>query len=48
MSDPKTVAEKLDAAAAVDDNGEAFGGVILGFFAALDKARWAEEDTDDE
>jgi hypothetical protein len=44
MSDPKTVAEQLDAA----KNGDEFGGVILGFFAALDKARWAEEDTDDE
>jgi hypothetical protein len=44
MADRKTVAEQLDAA----QNGDEFGGVILGFFAALDKARWAEEDTDDE
>jgi hypothetical protein len=44
MSDPKTVAEQLDAA----KNGNEFGLAVLGFFAALDKARWAEEDTDDD
>jgi hypothetical protein len=42
MAERKTVAEQLDAA----QNGEEFSGAILGFFTALDKARWAEEDTD--
>lgn len=48
MSDPKTVAEQLDAAAAKDDDGREFGNVILGMFAALDKARWADEEDDDD
>ena len=42
MSEPKTVAEKLDAAR----NGEEFGQVLNGLFAALDQAR-AEEAADD-
>lgn len=38
MSDkPRTLAEMLDAAAAVDDQGEAFGAVINGMFSALEK-----------
>ena len=35
MNDPKTVAEQLDAA----KDGEEFGQVLMGFFAAMDKAR---------
>jgi len=35
MSDPKTVAEQLDAA----ESGEEFGNVILGLFAALEKLK---------
>ena len=42
MSDPKTVAEQLDAA----KNGNEFGLAVLGFFAALDKGRGAEEHID--
>ncbi len=37
--EPKTLAEQLDAA----QTGEQFGQVLTGFFAALDKARWAQE-----
>lgn len=37
MSEPRTIAELLDAAAAVDDNGQAFGAVINGMFSALEK-----------
>lgn len=44
MDDPRTVAEQLDAA----KTGEEFGGVLMGFMAAMDKARWAEEEADDE
>ena len=40
MAEPKTVAEKLDAA----KNGEEFGLVILELFAALDKARSTVEE----
>lgn len=41
MTEPKkTIAEQLDAA----ENGEQFGRVLTGFFAALDKARWEQED----
>jgi hypothetical protein len=36
---PKTTAEKLDAAAAVDDNGEAFGAALNGFIGALGRAK---------
>ena len=36
---PMTIAEKLDAAAAVDDNGEAFGAAINGFIGALGRAK---------
>lgn len=39
MNDPKTVPELLDAAAAVDDNGESFGRALMGLFSALEKAR---------
>ena len=35
VNDPKTVAEQLDAA----KDGEEFGQVLMGFFAAMDKAR---------
>ena len=34
---PITMGELLDAAAAVDDNGQAFGAVINGMFSALEK-----------
>jgi hypothetical protein len=34
-----TLAEKLDAAAAVDDNGEAFGAALNGFIGALGRAK---------
>jgi len=37
--DPKTLPEQLDAA----EDGEQFGKALMGFFAALDKARWADE-----
>lgn len=37
--DPKTLPELLDAA----ESGEEFGQVLTGFFAALDKARWADD-----
>ena len=41
MSEPKkTIPEQLDAA----ETGEQFGQVLSGFFAALDKARWADDD----
>ena len=43
MSEPKTVAEQLDAA----QDGAEFGRVLNGFFAALDKARWESEDDDE-
>lgn len=36
---PQTIAEKLDAAAAVDDNGEAFGAALNGFIGALGRAK---------
>ncbi len=36
---PMTIAEKLDAAAAVDDNGEAFGAALNGFIGALGGAK---------
>jgi hypothetical protein len=36
---PMTIAEKLDAAAAVDDNGEAFGAALNGFIGALGRAK---------
>ena len=39
MDDPKTIPEQLDAA----ETGEEFGRVLSGLFAALDKARWAQE-----
>jgi hypothetical protein len=38
MSEPKTLPEMLDAAAAKDDNGQAFGGVLGGLFRALETA----------
>lgn len=45
MDQPKTIAEKLDAA----NDGKEFGAVIIDMFAALDKARYEEcRDTDDE
>ena len=38
MSDkPRTLAEMLDDAAAVDDQGRSFGAVINGMFSALEK-----------
>lgn len=40
IRDAKTLPEQLDAA----QSGEQFGQVLTGFFAALDKARWEEED----
>ncbi len=39
MKEPKTVAEQLDAAAKVPDQGQAFGMVINSLFAGLEKAR---------
>lgn len=41
MNEPKTIAEKLDAAAA--EGGEAFGAVLMGLFGALERARDEEE-----
>lgn len=38
----KTIPEQLDAA----ENGEQFGRVLTGLFAALDKARWEQQDDD--
>lgn len=43
MTDPKTWPEHLDAARTPEE----FGRVLTGLFTALDKARWAEENTDD-
>lgn len=43
MTPPKTIAERLDAAAAADSTGEQFGQVLSGFFTALDQARQEEE-----
>ena len=41
MSDePKTLPEQLDAA----KDGQEFGDLIMGFFAALDKARREEDE----
>jgi hypothetical protein len=37
--EPKTLAEQLDAA----KNAEEFGNVLMGFFAAEDKARYGDE-----
>jgi len=37
---PRTIAEQLDDA----QTGEAWGRVIMGLFAAMDKARFEEED----
>ena len=37
MDEPRTLGEMLDAAAAVDDQGQAFGAVIQGLFSALEK-----------
>jgi hypothetical protein len=37
MGEPRTIAELLDDAAAVNDRGEAFGAVIQGLFSALEK-----------
>lgn len=37
MDEPRTLAEMLDAAAAVDDQGQSFGAVINGIFSALEK-----------
>jgi hypothetical protein len=39
VKEPKTVAEQLDAAAKVPDQGQAFGMVINSLFAGLEKAR---------
>ena len=39
VNEPKTVAEQLDAA----KDGEEFGKVLMGFFAAVDKARDEDE-----
>lgn len=36
---PTTIAEKLDAAAAVDDNGEAFGQTLNAFIGSLGRAK---------
>ena len=36
---PQTIAEKLDEAAAADDNGEAFGAALNGFIDALGRAK---------
>lgn len=36
---PQTIAEKLDAAAKVDDKGEAFGNEINALFTSLEKMR---------
>lgn len=38
----KTLVEQLDAA----QNGEEFGNAILGFMAAMDKARWEGDDVE--
>ena len=43
-SEPRTVGELLDAAAAVDDQGQAFGAVIQGLFSALEKKMEGERD----
>lgn len=40
MTEPKTIPELLDAA----ENGAQFGEVLGGLFAALEKARWADDD----
>jgi hypothetical protein len=40
----KTWAEKLDAAAAADDKGEAFGAVLNQLFAAAFDAREADDE----
>ena len=37
MDEPRSLGELLDAAAAVDDQGQAFGAVITGLFSALEK-----------
>ena len=39
VNEPKTVAEMLDAA----ETGEEFGNVLMGCFAAVDKARDEDE-----
>ena len=44
MDEPRTVGELLDAAAAVDDQGQAFGAVIQGLFSALEKKMEGERD----
>lgn len=38
--DPKTIPEMLDAA----QTGEEFGAVLMDVFAALDKARWGDDE----
>lgn len=43
MNEPKTIAEKLDAA----QTGEEFAGVLGGLFASLERARNAELEADD-
>lgn len=43
MTEPKTLAEQLDAAAAVDDDGVSFGGVLQGLFGVLEQARDEEQ-----
>ena len=40
MSEPKTIPEKLDAA----NDGEEFLNVLMGLFAALEKARADDDD----
>jgi hypothetical protein len=37
MDEPRTLAELLDDAAAVDDQGQAFGAVIQGLFSTLER-----------
>jgi len=40
----ETWAEKLDQAAAADDQGEAFGAVLNQLFVAAEKAKQAEDE----
>lgn len=42
--EPRTMAEMLDAAAAVDDQGQAFGAVINGMFSTLEKMKGGEDE----
>jgi len=44
MGDPKTWAEKLDQAAAADDQGEAFGSVLNQLFVAAFEAKQADDE----